>query len=1055
MKLLSVIFLVLSLYFIGTPTLHAGTKNVTNLNPSGPGSLSDEITNASDGDTIDLTQANPGTGGTILLTSPLILDKNLTLFTDTSNPITLTSVSQINLLQVEAGNSVSVTNIRFTGVDFGTGSGACIDVNGTLALDGVEIDNCRSQKGSAIYLGSSAGELNITDSYIHDNNTTMTSALPAGAIFSDSDAAINISNTAFINNKTESNGKGGAIATTTDNTVNVQNSTFAKNQAYEGSAVYSSGTYFTLNSDFLTFTENNSTSGTTGPFPSILTSQTINVKNTISVNNYPNDCSGFINSSGYNYIENNTTCEFTGTGDIINQPLSMFEIYNTSTELIAYKPHPGSAAIGGANSSECTSNGVDQIGTTRTSICDIGAIEVGEIPFGQISPTFSNLGTVINTSPQSTTFTIENNGTSSSSLSLGIKVLELISGSASDISLSDSCSGQSLAKGSTCTITATADPQTSGSKSFKIGMPLLNDSINDELNVSIEYTGVVPQTITVSSLSDSGDGSLRQAIADANNSDIIDITATGEIQLDSQIDIDKNLTIFGPGFEETNISGQGSTRIFKIVAGNNVSISGMKLRNGVPSGDGGCIFNEGNLFLEDLDIDGCSAYKGGGIYSYSDSFTNLDIKRSIIQNNTASSEDGGGIYIKDGNLTIENSSIINNTAASGGGGIYLTEPSATSLSRVINTTISGNSASIGGGLFANNGAGTDISFSTIANNTASGDNGGIKRSGDTTLRLKATILADNSGGAKPNCSSFTSEGYNIVSDTTNCDFSNSTDLNNTDPLLLELDDILSPTPIHILERTSPAIDRIPTASCTTIAGEPVSSDQRGFKRNVGDCDVGAYEFGSTELDPSASGIEIYEYTLASGWNMISLPISTDMNTTEINTTFFQSNAYITDMYTYNAYMGQFYPNLAYRYFSDDLNRNTTSPYLSEIDSSDGIWVYSDTAFTFVLGSSTRDMVLSDNIACTDHAEPLLYDWHFVGSHTDTTPEEMASCLDSVSTTKKTRLIMYYDAPSEEWLIHAPDSTLDSSIDSSVKRIEDQTSRSGNILRTDGFWVKSE
>ena len=60
--------------------------------------------------------------------------------------------------------------------------------------------------------------------------------------------------------------------------------------------------------------------------------------------------------------------------------------------------------------------------------------------------------------------------------------------------------------------------------------------------------GVLATTITVTNTNDSGSGSLRQALADANDGDTIRFAVTGAIQLTSgELVIDKSVTIGGPG----------------------------------------------------------------------------------------------------------------------------------------------------------------------------------------------------------------------------------------------------------------------------------------------------------------------------------------------------------------------------------------------------------------------------------------------------------------------------------------------------------------------------
>ena len=74
-------------------------------------------------------------------------------------------------------------------------------------------------------------------------------------------------------------------------------------------------------------------------------------------------------------------------------------------------------------------------------------------------------------------------------------------------------------------------------------------------------------TFAVTSLADSGPGSLRQAIVDANSSpgaDTIEFAdgLSGEIELTSgQLSIDDDIEIVGPGADQLTISGEEATRV--------------------------------------------------------------------------------------------------------------------------------------------------------------------------------------------------------------------------------------------------------------------------------------------------------------------------------------------------------------------------------------------------------------------------------------------------------------------------------------------------------------
>jgi hypothetical protein len=91
-------------------------------------------------------------------------------------------------------------------------------------------------------------------------------------------------------------------------------------------------------------------------------------------------------------------------------------------------------------------------------------------------------------------------------------------------------------------------------------------------------------TVTVVNANDSGPGSLRQAIVDAAPGDTIDFAVDGcpcTIALTSgELDIDKNLTIHGPGADRLAVSGQSTTRVFRIRPTVMAEISGLGVRDG-------------------------------------------------------------------------------------------------------------------------------------------------------------------------------------------------------------------------------------------------------------------------------------------------------------------------------------------------------------------------------------------------------------------------------------------------------------------------------------------
>jgi hypothetical protein len=336
--------------------------------------------------------------------------------------------------------------------------------------------------------------------------------------------------------------------------------------------------------------------------------------------------------------------------------------------------------------------------------------------------------------------------------------------------------------------------------------------------------------IVVTNTNDSDPGSLRDALAVANDGDTIDATAiSGTILLTSgelQIFTD-GVTIKGPGAGTLAVNGNGSSRVFENFALGYITISGFTITNGRSDGGGG-IRNSAphpniggyGLTVTNCTISGSAADYGGGILG------SLTISNSTISGNSA--RYGGGICNLGGGMRISNSTISGNLADVDGGGVY-------------------NSGALGEFVFS------IIENSTIGGNSASGNGGAIYNSSNGLGQIRGLALHSNilnagaSGGTIFNVGRVVSVGYNLASDAGGGVLTGPGDQINTNPLLGPLQDNGGPTFTHALLPGSPAID----------AGDPSFTpppfyDQRGcpFARVFnGRIDVGSLEVQPPPLRP--------------------------------------------------------------------------------------------------------------------------------------------------------------------------------------------------------------
>lgn len=234
-----------------------------------------------------------------------------------------------------------------------------------------------------------------------------------------------------------------------------------------------------------------------------------------------------------------------------------------------------------------------------------------------------------------------------------------------------------------------------------------------------------------------------QAAVDDATCDTITIAAGS---YEESLVISRDVTLVGAGAANTTLDYSIATGRALHIADDSitVAISDMTITAIFFSGNGGCIYNEGDLTLTGVTVIGCQATdNGGGIYNEGD----LTLIESTVAGNMASY--GGGVYHAPATtrdtLTVIDSIIEDNIVASYGGGIYIAQNRTASIA---DSLIQENYAEYGGGGINNSSYATlAISGTQILNNSASetidhGYGGGIWNNG--ALAITNTLVQGNS-----------------------------------------------------------------------------------------------------------------------------------------------------------------------------------------------------------------------------------------------------------------------------------------------------------------------
>jgi len=256
-------------------------------------------------------------------------------------------------------------------------------------------------------------------------------------------------------------------------------------------------------------------------------------------------------------------------------------------------------------------------------------------------------------------------------------------------------------------------------------------------------------SFTVTNTNDSGDGSLRQAVADAvlsPSDDTIEFApgltgqtfflTSGAIHIGDDFFDNANITINGLGADNLTISGSNSSPVFIVNDDSQLALNGVTITDTVPS----AIKVDGRFSSTKLTLTNCTITNNHG----SDSgFPNAAIASTgevEVDNCTISSNTGAGIDVSLDRLKVTNSTITDNGSGINGGTSVFEDDNGGISMFVSDSTVSSNR---GDGVSATEGH-LSIFNSTITNNDG------------------AAVSVDLSGHAEINESTLTNNNRGIA-----------------------------------------------------------------------------------------------------------------------------------------------------------------------------------------------------------------------------------------------------------------------------------------------------
>jgi fibronectin-binding autotransporter adhesin len=389
-------------------------------------------------------------------------------------------------------------------------------------------------------------------------------------------------------------------------------------------------------------------------------------------------------------------------------------------------------------------------------------------------------------------------------------------------------------------------------------------------------------TYTVTNTNNSGAGSLRQAILDANSVIGTDTVAfslgagTHTITLTSgEIVINSAVVIDPPEDQIIRVSGNNASRVFSITGSGTGSVimRDLRIQNGSAiTGGGVTILNGATVIIRRCQFfqnDGLTGSGGGlSIGSSGQSAPYPDVTAIDCGFRQNSANLGGGANIFAGFSAFRSCTFYLNDSTGLGGGIRIGDNDADtnfiSGASLTNCTFSENTAGASGGAIASvDSCTTEIVSCTITNNISA--LGSAVRPANTSVRN--TVIASNTSPGGDVSDTFINLGHNLIgAGDGSASFVNGvngcivgTIASPVDPVLLAIADFGGETIVHYPGGGSPLINAGDNAAITSPPFDALpAKDQLGLERIYGAAtDIGSVEFNDsivvTSMDASGVG----------------------------------------------------------------------------------------------------------------------------------------------------------------------------------------------------------